>query len=271
MKMTKEYNHKKKYGQNFLDNEEILERIVENTNILEDENILEIGPGLGFLTKMFLEKKTNLICFEIDKDLIPKLNNKFSKYNNFNLINMDFLDANLEKLLNNEKKYKVIANIPYYITTPIIEKLLENKEKISEIYLMVQKEVGERICNEAGNKNRGIFSHIVQFFAKTEYLFTVEKKYFDPIPKVDSAFIKIIPYLENKYSAMIDSEKYFRFIKEAFKSKRKCLTNNLKSLELSKEKLENILENIGHSKNARAEELSIEDFINLIRSIDENR
>lgn len=252
------YIHKKKYGQNFLDNNELLSKIEDVVNINND-HIIEIGPGHGFLTKMLLKNSSQLDCYEIDKDLIPYLNKKFCNYKNFNLLNMDFMESEIEG-----NNLKVIANIPYYITTPIIEKLIENKDKISEIYLMVQKEVAQRICSDYKSSDVSMLTHFVRFFCEPYYLFTVEKELFDPIPKVDSAFIKLVIRKDKKYENKIEHQKYFNFIKTAFSNKRKSLVNNLKSLNIDKEKLINLLPN----SLVRAEELSIEQFITLIKEID---
>ncbi|WP_068267629.1 16S rRNA (adenine(1518)-N(6)/adenine(1519)-N(6))-dimethyltransferase RsmA [Caviibacter abscessus] len=253
------YIHKKKYGQNFLNSDELLSKIKDTVNINNNDHIIEIGPGHGFLTKMLLDNSKKLDCYEIDKDLIPYLNNKFKNYSNFTLINQDFMTVDIKG-----ENIKVIANIPYYITTPIIEKLIENRDKINEIYLMVQKEVAQRICSKYKSSDVSMLTHFVRFFCEPYYLFTVEKEMFEPIPKVDSAFIKLEIRKDNKYEKEIKHEKYFNFLKLAFSNKRKSLVNNLKSLNINKEKLINLLPN----DLVRAEELSIEQFISLIKEID---
>ncbi|ACZ00993.1 16S rRNA (adenine(1518)-N(6)/adenine(1519)-N(6))-dimethyltransferase RsmA [Streptobacillus moniliformis] len=263
-----EHKHKKKFGQNFLDDKILLEKIKEVTNISVNDNIIEIGPGIGFLTSMILESGAKLKSFEIDNDLIPVLNKKFGNYENFELIHVDFLLYNLENIMGKGKEYRVIANIPYYITAPIINKLLEFKDNIKDIYLMVQKEVGERLNFEKNTSNKGVFTHVVGFHSKVEYLFTVEKEFFDPIPKVDSAFIRINIDKEEKYSKMISFEKYLKYVKASFASKRKSISNNLKTIGISKGITENALVFIGKNNNSRAEELSIEDFIALINIIE---
>lgn len=268
MKKSDDFKHKKKYGQNFLDDIELLNKIEVAINVNENDNIIEIGPGVGYLTKMLLEKGVNLTSFEIDKDLIPILNKKFSTFNNFKLINIDFLEANLEEILGN-KEYKVVANIPYYITAPIINKLLEHKKNITEIFLMVQKEVAQRLSIQNTGSDRSIFTHAIQFFADVEYLFTVSKEKFTPIPKVDSAFLAIRLYKNNKYENLIDFNKYIKYVKASFQNKRKNIINNLKHIGLSKEILKKSLESIGKSENTRAEELDIYDFISLIKIIEE--
>ena len=186
-KNFKNENHKakKKYGQNFLNDSNLSDEILDIANITEETEVLEIGPGLGFLTEKLIENSKFLTAFEIDDDLIPILNKKFESKQNFKLIHQDFMEADLKKFFEDKKNVKVVANIPYYITSPIINKLLEYRENIDEIYLMVQKEVAERIASQPHSKNMSLLTHAVQFYAEAEYLFTVPKEKFDPVPKVD--------------------------------------------------------------------------------------
>ena len=253
----KTYKHKKKYGQNFLDSSELLEKIKEVINADKQTECVEIGPGHAFLTSMLIQNFKFVTAYEIDKELIPYLNEKLKKYDNYKIINEDFMQSNIEG-----DNIKVVANIPYYITSPIIEKLIENRDKIDEIFLMVQKEVGERICSIENKKNVSILTHAVNFYAETEYLFTVNKEYFNPIPKVDSAFIKIKIRKDKKYENQIDDKIYFKFLKQAFSNKRKTLYNNLNPI-ITKEELKKIF----GRENVRAEELSIEEIIKLIKEI----
>lgn len=267
-KRINEHNHKKKYGQNFLDDSNLLNEIAEWTNILNTDNVIEIGPGLGFLTKYILETGANLTTFEIDADLIPKLKNKFSNYENFELIHTDFLEYDLNKVLKKGVKYRVVANIPYYITSPIINRLIEFREDIIDLYLMVQKEVAERLSFNGSNNNRGVFSYILQFFGDVEYLFTVKKDYFDPVPKVDSAFIRIKFYKDGKYENHIDFEKFLKYVKASFVSKRKSMANNLKTIGIDKRITEAALLRIGKTEMTRAEDLTVEEYIDIIKLID---
>ena len=268
MKKNKEHKHKKKYGQNFLDDKELLDKIKEVCSIKNSDNVIEIGPGLGYLTTMLLENSNKLIAFEIDNDLIPKLNNKFKDYSNFELINTDFMEYDLSSKITHSV-FRVIANIPYYITSPIINKLLIFRDNVEDIYLMVQKEVGERLIFSKNNSDRGVFTYILQFYADVEYLFTVGKEMFDPVPKVDSAFIRITPYKDKRYENLIDEKKYIKYIKASFTNKRKSLVNNLKLIGIDKEKLENILLEMGKTIKVRAEEFSIEEYIELIKKLEE--
>ena len=229
--------------------------------------MIEIGPGLGFLTGKLIEKSKYLTAFEIDDDLIPVLNKKFQGRDNFSLIHEDFMTADLGTFLEGKKNIKVVANIPYYITSPIINKLIEYRKNISEIYLMVQKEVAERIASEAGSKNMSLLTHAVQFYADAEYLFTVPKEKFTPVPKVDSAFLKIKMFDDERYEKQISEEEYFKYLKTAFSNKRKSIANNLSGEGYSKEVTGDILEKLGKTRLARTEEFSVQEFINLIEEL----
>ena len=267
--IEKKHNAKKKYGQNFLNDSELSDKILEVTDIGKDTEIIEIGPGLGFLTEKLVNRSKHLTAFEIDDDLIPILNKKFGNNKNFLLIHKDFLEVDLEKILENKKNIKVVANIPYYITSPIINKLINFRNNISEIYLMVQKEVAERITSKPHSKNMSLLTHAVQFYGEAEYLFTVSKEKFNPVPKVDSAFLKIILLKDKKYESQISEINYFKYLKAAFSNKRKSLGNNLMELGFSKEMIQNVLEKIGKSKLARTEEFSVQEFINFIKLLED--
>lgn len=259
---------KKKYGQNFLTDSELSDRILEEADIDKNTEVVEIGPGLGFLTEKLIEKSKHLTAFEIDDDLIPVLNKKFKDKDNFLLVHKDFLEINLSEYLKDRENIKVVANIPYYITSPIINSLIEYRDNISEIYLMVQKEVAERISSKPHSKNMSILTHAVQFFAVAEYLFTVPKEKFDPVPKVDSAFLKIVLLKDKRYENQISEEKYFKYLKKAFANKRKSISNNLSELGFEKEKISDILQKVGKTSLARTEEFSIQEFIDFIKILE---
>lgn len=251
--MKNRHNFKKKYGQNFLEDNELLKKIEDIINLKKSDKVIEIGPGLGYLTSMLLKNAKSVCAYEIDDELIPKLLNKFKEYDNFKLIHEDFMQSTIS-----EENVKIVANIPYYITSPIIQKLVDNRDKIDEVYLMVQKEVAIRICTD---KDVSILTHSVNFYCETEYLFTVPKTLFVPKPKVDSAFIRLKFRKDKKYENMISDKTYFSFLKLAFANKRKTLFNNLKgSIDKS------ILEKYVSSK-VRAEQLSIDKFILIIREL----
>ena len=263
-------NHKakKKYGQNFLNDSNLSDEILDIANIDEETEVLEIGPGLGFLTEKLIGNSKFLTAFEIDDDLIPFLNKKFENKQNFKLIHQDFMEADLEKFFENKQNVKVVANIPYYITSPIINKLLEYRENIDEIYLMVQKEVAERIASQPHSKNMSLLTHAVQFYAEAEYLFTVPKEKFDPVPKVDSAFLGIKILKDKRYESQISEGKYFKYLKEAFSNKRKSIANNLTKLGLSKDVVGVALEKVGKTRLARTEEFSVQEFIDFIEILE---
>lgn len=256
------FKHKKKFGQNFLTNQsEVLKNIIEVSKVNNEDVVIEIGPGEGALTELLLEKAKKVLCFEIDKDLEKILNGKYKNNSKFNLFMGDVLEANLDEILKDEVSVKVVANIPYYITSPIINKLIEQRKKISEIYIMVQKEVAERICSKEG-KERSVLTLAVEYYGDAKYLFTIPKEYFNPIPKVDSAFMSIALY-NGKYEEEIEEDVFFKYVKTAFSNKRKNILNNFISLGYSKEKLKEIVSSVGISENERAENIPIEKYIEL--------
>lgn len=261
------FKHKKKYGQNFLtDQNSVLEKIMEVAEVNPHEEILEIGPGEGALTELLLNKAKKVNCVEIDTDLEKILVKKFSDNPKFNLIMGDILKVDLrEKIVPHTR---VVANIPYYITSPIINKLIDNKDNIDEAYLMVQKEVGERVCATKG-KDRSILTLAVEYYGTAEYLFTIPKEFFNPAPKVDSAFISIKFYKDKRYESKISEEKFFKYVKVAFSNKRKNIVNNLSTLGISKDVIKEKLGELSISINERAENLTIDQFIEIARVFEE--
>ena len=262
------FKHKKKYGQNFLtDQNSVLEKIMEVSKIESHEEILEIGPGEGALTELLLEKAKKVICVEIDTDLEKILRKKFAGNEKFNLIMEDILKVDLDKIL--APHTRVVANIPYYITSPIINKLIEHRDKVDEAYLMVQKEVGERVCALSG-KERSVLTLAVEYYGTGEYLFTIPKEFFNPVPKIDSGFISIKFYNDRRYEKLIPENIFFKYVKAAFSNKRKNIANNLSTLEISKDEVKKKLEILGISPNERAENLKIEQFIKLAECFEGN-
>lgn len=261
------FKHKKKYGQNFLtDQNSVLEKIMEVSHIEPNEEILEIGPGEGALTELLLEKAKKVTCVEIDSDLEKILRKKFQKNEKFNLIMEDILKVNLDEVLSHHTR--VVANIPYYITSPIINKLIEHRDKIDEAYLMVQKEVGERVCASSG-KERSVLTLAVEYYGTGEYLFTIPKEFFNPVPKIDSGFISIKFYDDRKYEKLIPEDIFFKYVKAAFSNKRKNIVNNFSTLGISKDIIKEKLETLGISPNERAENLTIEQFIETAKLFEE--
>lgn len=262
----------KKLGQNFLINEEVVQNIINSSNITENDLVIEIGPGLGTLTKEILNKAGKLICVELDTKMIKILNDRFSLYNNFELLNQDILKTDLKTIIHNEKKNnnlktaKIIANLPYYITTPIIMKLLEEKLDLESITVMVQKEVAERLIAVPGpkEKNTGAISYTVLYYASSQKIMEVDKESFIPAPEVQSEVIKL-DIRKDPIVKVKKPEYMFKIIKFAFMQRRKTILNSLTNANIFKNKEEGIkiLEEIGLSENVRAENLSIEDFAKI--------
>jgi len=217
---------------------------------ISDDDILKLNLTTG-----------KPLIFEIDKDLENTLRKKFSSKENYILVMGDVLKVDFRKYIN--QGTKVVANIPYYITSPIINKIIENKDLIDEAYIMVQKEVGERICAKSG-KERGILTLAVEYYGEAEYLFTIPREFFNPIPNVDSAFISIKFYKDDRYKNKISEDLFFKYVKAAFSNKRKNIVNNLAILGYSKDKIKEMLNQIEISENERAENISTDKFIELI-------
>lgn len=261
------FKHKKKYGQNFLnDQNTVLERIMEVSQVSSNDEVLEIGPGEGALTELLLQRAKKVNCVEIDTDLEKILRKKFDSNPKFNLHMGDILEADLRGIIG--ANTKVVANIPYYITSPIINKLIEHRDLIDEVYLMVQKEVGERVCATSG-KERSVLTLAVEYFGEAEYLFTIPKEFFTPVPKIDSGFIGIKFYKDRRFESIIDENLFFKYVKGSFSNKRKNIVNNLATLGISKDKIQGVLTKLGISFNERAENLSIEQFIELAKLLEE--
>lgn len=261
------FKHKKKYGQNFLnDQNTVLERIMEVSQVSSDDEVLEIGPGEGALTELLLQRAKKVNCVEIDRDLEKILRKKFDGNPKFNLHMGDILETDLREIIG--ANTKVVANIPYYITSPIINKLIEHRDLIDEVYLMVQKEVGERVSATSG-KERSVLTLAVEYFGEAEYLFTIPKEFFTPVPKIDSGFIGIKFYKDKRFENIIDENIFFKYVKGAFSNKRKNIVNNLATLGISKDKIQGVLTELGISFNERAENLSIEQFIELAKLLEE--
>ena len=260
----------KSLGQNFLISQEVVNKIVESSNISKEDLVIEIGPGLGTLTKELLEKAGKVIAIELDDKMLQILNDRFALYDNFELINNDVLKVDLGKIIekekkeNNLKKAKVVANLPYYITTPIIMKLLEEKLDLESITVMIQKEVADRLAEIPGGKNTGAIIYTVYFYAETEKILEVPNNSFIPEPEVTSEVIKL-NIRKNEAVKVNDKELLFKIIKSAFMQRRKTLLNGLTNAKIFKNKEEGIkvLKELGISENIRAEKLTLEQFAQL--------
>lgn len=259
---------KKALGQNFLRDEAVLEEIICATNLTPVDNVLEIGPGEGVLTKELVKRAEKVICVEKDDVLAKELKLIYKNNTTAEIINADIMEINLPELFekNNFQNYKVIANIPYYITSPIIRLLLETNYPPQEMLLMVQREVAQRICASAGQMS--ILSVSVQYYATPKILFYVDRKSFWPVPEVDSAIIRIIPIKKN--ISMARSKSFFRLVKAGFSAKRKTLANNLAtSLYLDKKMVEEKIVRLGFNPSARAQELGTGDWKNLEKLLEQ--
>lgn len=263
--ILKKYNitANKNYGQNFLIDEYTVNSIIDKSEISKDDLVIEIGPGLGTLTSCLLEKAGKVICVELDPKMVSIVKERFALYNNFELINNDILKVDLHTLINNNSNYKnvkVVANLPYYITTPIIMKLLEEKLKISTITVMVQKEVAERLTEKPGGKETGSITYSINYYTDPSLILNVDKSCFIPSPKVDSAVIQL-KVLNTPKVKVLDEELFFKVIKAAFLQKRKTLINSLSNNKIaSKQYLEELFKSLNINEKIRAEQLTLEEF-----------
>lgn len=267
--IMKKYNIRanKNLGQNFLINEEVVKNIVGCSNIEKEDLVIEIGPGLGTLTKYLLEKAGKVICIELDTKMLQILEDRFSLYNNFELINNDVLKVDLKNIIEKEKtegkikNVKIVANLPYYITTPIIMKLLEEELELESITVMIQKEVADRLIATPGEKNTGAITYSVYYYADSEAIMEVPNSSFIPEPEVTSKVIKLNIRKEPAVKPK-DKEKMFKIIKYAFMQKRKTLLNSLTNKGVFKNKTQGteILNSLGIKENVRPEELTLEQF-----------
>lgn len=258
----------KSLGQNFLINDEAVDDIVSSSKICSDDLVIEIGPGLGTLTKELLEKAAKVIAIELDTRMIKILNDRFSLYNNFEIINEDVLKVDLEKLISNQKNnlpqiknVKIVANLPYYITTPIIMKLLEDRLSIDTITVMIQKEVADRIVSVPGSKLSGAITYTVNYYAEPESIRLVGRECFIPQPNVDSEVIKLNVRKEPVIKVK-NQDLFFSIIKCSFMQRRKTLINALVNSNIieNKETAKKILNELKLNENIRGEVLSIEEF-----------
>lgn len=255
----------KKLGQNFLINQQIIDEIIEKSQINENDTVLEIGPGLGSLTKALLKNAKRVIAVELDENMVNILKKRFNQ-ENLEIINDDILKINLNDITQKYGKIKVVANLPYYITTPIIMKLLEEEYNIESITVMVQKEVGERLCAQPGSRDFGAVTIGVNYYSSSKIIIDVPKDNFMPVPEVDSCVIKL-NILDNPPVDLKDKKRFFRLVKAAFSQRRKTINNSLASGEFSKEAVLNVLNKLNIDVKLRAEDLSIQDFANITNEL----
>ena len=257
-----DFYFKKNFGQNFIIDQNVLKNIILSAEITKNDFVIEIGPGIGSLTQFLCENAKTVKAIEIDKKLIPILKNTLNEYDNLEIINGDALKIDFNDIT--EEPFKIVANLPYYITSPIIMSILENKLNVNSITVMVQKEVADRINAKPGTKDYGSLSVAVQFYCESVINFIVPPNCFMPKPKVDSAVITLKPK-KNKIE-VINESIMFKIIKCAFGQRRKTLLNSIYNqggFGISKNDILLALSDIGVSPNARGEELSIEQFAAL--------
>ncbi len=264
------FTFSKSLGQNFLINPSVCPRMAELSGAGKGVGVIEIGPGIGVLTNELCKLADRVVAIELDKRLLPVLKETLAEYDNLKVINADVLEINLHKLIEDEfsgMEIIVCANLPYYITSPVIMKLLEEKLPISAITVMVQKEAAQRICAEVGSRQSGAVTVSINYYAKPEMLFPVSAGSFMPAPKVDSAVIRL-NVLSEPPVKVNDEKKFFSVVKASFAQRRKVISNSLSSgLSLSKEKTAEILEKAGVPLNARAEKLSLQDFADIANNL----
>ena len=262
------FSFQKKFGQNFLIDTHVLDKIIASAEITKDDMVLEIGPGIGTMTQYLACAAGKVVAVEIDKTLIPILEDTLSEYDNVQIINQDVLKVNLAKLAEEEnggKPIKVVANLPYYITTPIIMGLFENHVPLKSITVMVQKEVADRMQVGPGTKDYGALSLAVQYYAKPYIVANVPPNCFMPRPKVGSAVIRLERYEEPPVQ-VADEKLMFRIIRASFNQRRKTLVNGLKNspeIQFSKEEIEAAIETLGKGASVRGEALILEEFARL--------
>lgn len=267
------FDFQKKFGQNFLIDGRVLDKIIDAANISKEDFVLEIGPGIGTMTQYLAENAREVMAVEIDKNLIPILEDTLAEYENVSILNEDILKVDIGKIAeerNGGKPIKVVANLPYYITTPIIMGLFESHVPVESITVMVQKEVADRMQSGPGTKDYGALSLAVQYYAKPYIVANVPPNCFMPRPKVGSAVIRLTKY--QKPEIYVKNEKLmFQLIRASFNQRRKTLQNGIKNfseLDFSKEQVVEALEEMGVSSTVRGEALTLEQFAQLSNLLD---
>ena len=267
--VVKKYNFKftKSLGQNFLIDDTVLQDIVNSADVSDEDFVIEIGPGVGTLTRELLERAKKVCSIELDSDLIPILEKELSDYENFEIIHRDALKVDLNEVIGEEKSVKVVANLPYYVTTPIIARMLKENYKFKSLTIMIQKEVAERIDSEPNCKEYGAISLLVQYYCDTKIIRTVPPTSFVPQPKVDYIVIRL-DKLDKPRVDVEDEELFFKIIRQSFNMRRKTLRNVIKSMSiLDASDMEKAFENANIDMKTRGEALSIQEFANLADSI----
>lgn len=267
--VVKKYNFKftKSLGQNFLIDDKVLDDIVEGANVSKEDFVIEIGPGVGTLTKELLAKAKKVCAVELDSELIPILQEELQGYDNFELIHKDALKVDFNEIIGEEESVKVVANLPYYVTTPIIARMLNEDYKFKSLTIMIQKEVAERIDAEPNCKEFGSISVLVQYYCDTKIIRTVPPSSFVPQPKVDSIVIRL-DKLDKPRVQVKDKELFFKIVRQSFNMRRKTLRNAIKSMKIiDGEEMEKVFENANIDPKRRGETLSLQEFANLADAV----
>ena len=256
---------KKRFGQNFLKDNRIVKRIVDVSGVSSDALVIEVGPGGGILTKELSLAAKNVLSYEIDKELIPELESKLAGIDNVDIIFQDFLEADIKNDIKNYTYDKLffVSNVPYYITTPILLKIIRSNLSFQNVVMMVQKEVGDRFCSSCGTRDYGSITVLLNYFFDIHKEFIVSRKQFVPEPNVDSV---VVSFQEKKKRLKVNNFDFFeRIIRDSFQFKRKTLKNNLKKYDL--DKIEKVLSKYEYDLNVRAECLSYEVFVSIANAL----
>jgi 16S rRNA (adenine1518-N6/adenine1519-N6)-dimethyltransferase len=266
--IVKKYGFKftKSLGQNFLIDDSVLLDIVEGAEVNSEDFVIEIGPGVGTLTRELLKRAKRVCAIELDSDLLPILKEELKDYENLELIHKDALKVDFNELIGDEKSVKVVANLPYYVTTPLIAKLLEEGYRFKSLTIMIQKEVGERIAARPSTKDYGALSIMVQYHCNAKIIRKVPPNSFIPQPKVDSIVVKL-DKLPQPSVEVKDQKLFFRVSRESFNMRRKTLWNAMKNLKLDSTKMEEAFEISGIDSKRRGETLSLQEFADLSNAI----
>lgn len=268
MKKVMEINNfkfKKKYGQNFIVDENIVENIVKKSNVDKDTLVIEIGPGAGSLTRKLVEHAGFVLCYEIDKEVESILRENLENYDNYEIVFDDFLKRNIKEDIKNikYKKLKIIANLPYYITTPIILNIINQKLDVDSMSFMVQKEVGNRFKAIPGTKDYNSLTIYLNYYYNVKKIMDVKRNAFIPVPNVDSIVVEFLK--KDKILELNNEDFFFKIVRDSFSQKRKTIKNNLKNYNL--EVIDRVLNNFGYNLSTRAEQIPINVFVELSNTL----
>ena len=256
----------KSLGQNFLIDENVIKNALDGANIGKKDLVIEIGPGLGTFTNELAKKAAKVVCIELDKKMVQILEDRFKLFDNIEIINEDILKVDINGIIEKNKNLdvKIVGNLPYYITTPIIMKLLESKLNIESITVMIQKEVADRLCAKTGTREAGAITYTVEYYADAKKLLTVPNTSFIPMPNVESEVITL-NIKKEKNKKVKDEEKLFKIIKYAFMQRRKTFLNAIQNTEIckNKEEIKNVLSELNINEKIRGEALSLNEFIEI--------